>query len=201
MDNRQIGAEFHVNPSTNQMIVIDTESGAEITRYAGYAFTLLPNGKFLYVDNVPQGFSDMAYYSLAVNGDIIYKSELKGYIIRDYIFYDNNSRVAVLQNNEDAEKGWFLALCEFDAESGTVTKQERYDIEAYNAQIYLNKDGLLRLYDDKNVYSVSEDGLAVENEKYSREQSIPEGTNGLTNIINAKLGEAKDGIYSITLIK
>ncbi len=67
-------SEYHVNPSTEQVFVVDSETGETLTRYAGLHFQLLDDGRILYMDNGPHGFSDVAYYSVAVDGEIIYTS-------------------------------------------------------------------------------------------------------------------------------
>ena len=151
LGNNKIAVTGHVNPSTNECFIFDAKTGKELNRYAGYAFTPLPDESgVIYAENIPHGFGHLAYHSLMINEEVVFTAKNMGSTFGTIAFSKNGRNVAfILRPPQDGNLPSKIVVAEYNRKNHAIK-------QLYEVDIPENTGGMLAFDEHGNMCIVEE---------------------------------------------
>ena len=161
----------HVNPSTSEFFIYDSNTGDMTERLVGYSFTPIPDSEdVIYAKNVPHWSDESVYHSYIVNGKIVYTSNILNAKLSQPIFSKDSSKIAFVEDLSGLDlfapdKGYEdgldqrIIVADFNVNTKTINNIERIDVPIEitgniyfddNNNIRISKHNFLQAFNDTN---------------------------------------------------
>lgn len=162
LDDVNVGVEGHINPSTSEFFIYNSNTGELVKKYTGSLFTVLPDrNSILYKGVIPFFSEKQSPDTLYINDMLVYKSnDISANIGYPQISPDVD-KIAFIESNQSSENGT-LVEADLDMDTKTVKNIKKLVIgNEVHGKLKFDEQDYLRIEDDQTTYKLDEDKKAL----------------------------------------
>ncbi len=171
INDRQLGVECHVNPSTSEYFIINIKDKSIQKTYAGSRFTVLPDGSVMYKGHIPHGWKSEVKETLYINDQQVYEAEATDISIGYPQVSTNNTKIAFIETNDNDPENNKLVICELDFRELSLNKKASVELtDNVHGRLLFDTTDNIYFVDEDYTYTVDEQTLTIKEAKTKKDK-------------------------------